>query len=69
MHEVRLETEDARFVCVATIPPFRELPKVVLWGQRVFTLEVGWRDGELPVYRESFTVAVVIPVSYEDRRA
>jgi hypothetical protein len=67
MLEIRLETEDGRFVCVASIPPFLTLPEVVLWGQRFFKLASEVPDA-LPVYREAFTVAVVIPVSYEERR-
>lgn len=69
MLKIRLETEDGRFVCVGTIPPFRTLPEVVIWGQRIFQLQTVQPDTDrLPLYREAFTAVIVIPVSYEDER-
>jgi hypothetical protein len=72
MIKIRLETQDCRFVCVGTIPPFRTLPEVVIWGERVFRRHVpipgsGEPERELPVYREAFTVALVTPVSFEEQ--
>jgi hypothetical protein len=55
--DVRLETKGGCFVCNGSIPPFHELPEVLLWGTRVFQF-----DCQLPtviVYREAFAVALV----------
>jgi hypothetical protein len=65
MIKVKLYTSDGRFVSEALMPPFRELPDVVVWGARVFGLQAvpATSGGELiasddPVYQEVFCCAV-----------
>ena len=71
MMKVRLEVAQGDFVATVYMLPFDELPKVVVWGSRVFELHDDgdaelWRQQEEgfdakraePVYRETFCVAV-----------
>lgn len=59
MKKVKLSTDDGRHVHAILMPPFKDLPDVVLWGSRSFLL---W-DSEGPEYRECFayTVPLVNP--------
>jgi hypothetical protein len=57
---VTLQTHDRRHVTRAEVPPFIIMPTVLIWGQRVFTLDA---DGDPmnPVYVEAeFTYTVPI---------
>lgn len=60
MIKVNLETKDGQAVVAGLIPPFLELPAVITWGTRVFTLhsERGQTSGPI-IYREAFAVALV----------
>lgn len=69
--KIRLETEKGDLVAMDWITPFpNELPRVIIWGERVFA----WHgDGEIvggtpmhntrtvPVYREAFAFAIPQP--------
>ncbi len=54
--KVRLETAKGEFVTDGDMPPFNELPEVVMWGVRLFKLvavEARLLD-EPAIYRECF---------------
>lgn len=57
--KVELQGFDGGFVAHKMIPPFNELPGVVLWGQRYFKL-YAQPESDLfkAVYRECFTYAI-----------
>lgn len=54
MKQIKLETEDGRFVGEHAIPPFLGgfEPSVILWGSRFFKLLEG------NIYRECFVYAI-----------
>jgi len=52
MNKITLETVDGDFVSLAQIPPYKELPGVVIWGQRYFVLH-SINEGR-PAFRETF---------------
>ena len=56
LQKVILQTRDGGPVTEGLIPPFSELPTVVLWGMRTFGI---WLEGPPPVYREVFATAVL----------
>jgi hypothetical protein len=60
MQEVRLETADGKYVTTGIVPPFKTMPSVLIWGERVFKLHTTIFKGDAPLlYREVFAVAVV----------
>lgn len=78
MREVELWTADGHFVAVVDIPPFpdRGMPKVVMWGSRVFALALSnppypqeselrtdgmWAIAGRWPYREAFAVYSLTP--------
>jgi hypothetical protein len=61
MRRIRLETGEGEYVATASIPPFPDLPEVVLWGARVFHLH----QPDPVTYREAFFV-VAFDVEFED---
>lgn len=56
MWRVKLETRDGEFVTHVLLPPFVQMPELVLWGARWFQL------CDSGVYRECFAV-----VAYTER--
>lgn len=54
---VRLETEDGNFVGIVEILPFCSPPRVLIWGNRVFTLYSHVNDDV--TYRECFAVVSI----------
>lgn len=60
---IRLEVQGGSLVSYATLLPFRTLPNVVMWGQRVFKRDRSWRRhlSFHPLYVEAFTAIVVDP--------
>lgn len=56
MVNIRLENAEGQLVTTGRIPPFTIEPKVILWGQRVFTRAT---DESLLIYREAFAVYLV----------
>jgi len=57
MHDVVLQTHEGELVANEKMPPFREPPAVLLWGNRVFTLHAA---DEL-IYREAFAFVIPVP--------
>lgn len=67
---VLLYTEDGRYVTTGLIPPFLTLPKVLMWGLRVFTLDKDHKDQpeKPPEYKEAFSVAVTMTETSPNKR-
>lgn len=59
--KVQLETRHGEFVHHGWVPPFNELPGVLIWGQRFFVIFDGGTlyPNTTPIYRERFTYALV----------
>jgi hypothetical protein len=58
MMRVRLETQEGAFVSDEAMPPFKQPPGVVIWGQRVFAWKEAFVDEHGMTahrYREVFT--------------
>ena len=57
MIKVRLAIPDGGYVADVTIPPFKKLPDVIVWGQRFFTFHKDLPEPEddcAAEYREAF---------------
>jgi hypothetical protein len=52
--KIRLETREGELASERTVPEFKLLPEVMVWGNRTFTLhyEASFTAGS-PVYREA----------------
>lgn len=62
----RLATKDGAHVADVNVPPFKDYPDVLIWGERVFQFHsAATADGDpcTAEYREAFCFAVPIPLS------
>jgi len=55
----RLYTSAGEYVCMVKLLPFNEWPDVVVWGTRLFKLQKGTVENDVPEYSEAFAVAAI----------
>lgn len=61
MIRIRLTVRDGAYVADVSIPPFKSMPEVIVWGQRFFGLHQMLDEPEDPCaaeYREVFAYFV-----------
>ena len=63
MMRAKLFTADGGYVVTVDVPPFvTGFPKVLIWGERIFTLRDQLQPDGLGVYSETFTYVVPPPL-------
>ncbi len=69
MLRAKLFTADGGYVSIVDVPPFvTGFPKVLIWGERIFTLSSELQPDGLGIYTETFAYAVPPPLEVRPTR-